>query len=138
MTGWAMSDHAQALMLSTMVHTAFGRTLMLAGLTRIIEVCFVAPNDVSPDVDADDHSEHTLADNTPRYERPFLPIGGKSSPARALRHLPPFVRIHTGHPTPQLLTSPTASSCLRVCAVHHLGWVMSNYFLKVDFHICYR
>ena len=41
MTGWAMSAHPQSLMISTMVHTAFGYTLMLAGLTRIIEIVFV-------------------------------------------------------------------------------------------------
>jgi len=41
MTGWAMSAHPQELMLSTMVHTAFGYTLMLAGATRIVEICFV-------------------------------------------------------------------------------------------------
>ncbi|PWN42333.1 hypothetical protein IE81DRAFT_280799, partial [Ceraceosorus guamensis] len=41
LTGWAMSGHAQALMLSTMVHALFGWTLMAAGLARIIEVCFV-------------------------------------------------------------------------------------------------
>lgn len=94
MTGWAMSEHAQVLMLSTMVHTSFGRSLMLAGLTRIIEVCFIAPSEVSPDLYADDNSEHTLADNPPRS---FLSLpGGKSSPAKAFRHLPPFLLISSG------------------------------------------
>lgn len=41
LTGWAMSGHPQHLMLSTMVHTFFGYSLMAAGLTRIIEVAFV-------------------------------------------------------------------------------------------------
>jgi len=41
LTGYGMSAHPQALMLSTMIHTFFGWTLMLAGLTRIIEICFV-------------------------------------------------------------------------------------------------
>ncbi|KAF2158213.1 hypothetical protein K461DRAFT_290459 [Myriangium duriaei CBS 260.36] len=41
LTGWAMSGHPQHLMLSTMVHTVFGYTLMAAGLTRIIEISFV-------------------------------------------------------------------------------------------------
>ena len=36
-----MSAHPQHLMLSTMVHTAFGYTLMAAGFSRIIEVAFV-------------------------------------------------------------------------------------------------
>jgi len=41
LTGYAMSAHAQHNMLSTMVHTVFGYTLMAAGLARIIEVSFV-------------------------------------------------------------------------------------------------
>lgn len=41
MTGWAMSAHPQDLPLSTMVHSVFGYTLMAAGATRIIEICFV-------------------------------------------------------------------------------------------------
>jgi len=41
LTGFAMSAHPQALMLSTMVHTAFGYTLMLAGASRIVEISFV-------------------------------------------------------------------------------------------------
>jgi hypothetical protein len=40
-TGWAMSGHAQALMISTMIHSLFGYTLIAAGVTRIIEVCFL-------------------------------------------------------------------------------------------------
>lgn len=41
LTGWAMSGHAQALMLSTKVHATFGYTLMSAGIVRIIEISFV-------------------------------------------------------------------------------------------------
>jgi hypothetical protein len=41
MTGWAMSSHAQDLMISTMIHAVFGYTLMGAGVTRIIEISFV-------------------------------------------------------------------------------------------------
>ncbi|KAK0546060.1 hypothetical protein OC845_004799 [Tilletia horrida] len=41
LTGWAMSGHAQTLMLSTMVHALFGYVLIAAGIARIIEVCFV-------------------------------------------------------------------------------------------------
>lgn len=40
-TGWAMSAHPQELMLSTMVHSIFGYSLMAAGAARIIEICFV-------------------------------------------------------------------------------------------------
>lgn len=41
LTGYAMSSHPQSLMVSTMVHTIFGYTLMGAGLVRIIEISFV-------------------------------------------------------------------------------------------------
>ena len=41
LTGWAMSGHPQSLPLSTMVHQVFGYSLMLAGLTRMIEIAFV-------------------------------------------------------------------------------------------------
>ncbi|KAM4064360.1 hypothetical protein HRG_006180 [Hirsutella rhossiliensis] len=41
MTGWAMSAHPQELMVSAMTHGMFGKTLMAAGLTRIIEIAFV-------------------------------------------------------------------------------------------------
>jgi Protein of unknown function (Ytp1) len=41
LTGWGMSAHPQSLMLSTMVHTAFGYTLMAAGATRMVEIAFV-------------------------------------------------------------------------------------------------
>lgn len=53
-TGWAMSAHPQHLAVSTMVHTAFGYTLMGAGFSRIIEVAFVLrdANTISPDGDA--------------------------------------------------------------------------------------
>ncbi|KAJ5095084.1 Protein YTP1 [Penicillium argentinense] len=41
MTGYAMSAHPQTLMISTMIHSIFGYTLMAAGFTRIIEISFV-------------------------------------------------------------------------------------------------
>lgn len=40
-TGWAMSEHAQHLMISTKVHAFFGYALMAAGISRIIEVSFI-------------------------------------------------------------------------------------------------
>lgn len=50
-TGWAMSSHPQHLMLSTMVHSIFGYTLMAAGATRVIEISFVLKdaNSISDD-----------------------------------------------------------------------------------------
>jgi hypothetical protein len=83
-TGWSMSEHAQALMLSTKVHRIFGHTLMLAGFTRIIEICFFVPSyssEVAPDDSS--QSEHILADS-------YL-SSGKVAASRAFRHLPSFV-----------------------------------------------
>jgi len=41
LTGWAMSSHPQNLMISAKTHSAFGYTLMAAGLTRLIEISFL-------------------------------------------------------------------------------------------------
>lgn len=51
LTGYAMSAHPQTLMISTMIHSIFGYTLMAAGFTRIIEISFVLRDkgSVSPD-----------------------------------------------------------------------------------------
>ncbi|KAL5606857.1 uncharacterized protein BROUX77_004050 [Berkeleyomyces rouxiae] len=40
-TGWGMSSHPQETMTSTMVHKMFGLCLMGAGVTRILEICFI-------------------------------------------------------------------------------------------------
>lgn len=40
-TGWSMSEHTQHSVISTKVHLVFGLALMAAGVTRIIEVCFM-------------------------------------------------------------------------------------------------
>ncbi|KAI0761773.1 hypothetical protein BD413DRAFT_485346 [Trametes elegans] len=90
LTGWAMSDHAQALMLSTKVHAVFGYTLMSAGLARIIEVCFVAPKYTQDVVESDSHSEHTLDGNREDVAAP------SPNPSRAFRHLPPFLLVASG------------------------------------------
>lgn len=73
------------------VHAMFGRTLMMAGVTRIIEVSFITPkyfplpDSVSTD---DNHSEHTLADT------PSSSSVGLMQAVTAFRHLPPFVSHH--------------------------------------------
>jgi hypothetical protein len=86
LTGWAMSNHAQAMMLSTKVHSVFGYALMSAGIARIIEVCFLSPKSAQmPESGADEDasSEHTLADSSS--------LSGAASGKIAFRHLPPFV-----------------------------------------------
>lgn len=109
-TGWAFSEHAQALMISTrvslpfvapchtasslplslQVHAIFGTTLMLAGLARIIEVSFIVPKYYPlPETDGmanDGDSEHTLADAQSPSGNSVLWKSVKS-----FRHLPPFV-----------------------------------------------
>jgi hypothetical protein len=85
LTGYAMSEHAQALMLSTKVHAVFGYTLMLAGVTRLTEVCFVAPSYTPADGVEDNRSDHTLADGASTES------ASASTKGRTFRHLPPFV-----------------------------------------------
>jgi hypothetical protein len=69
-------------MFSTMVHTVFGYTLAVAGITRIIEVCFIAHKDTTPSPWGDDADE-----TVPRG----TPTSSGVSPLRAFRYLPPFV-----------------------------------------------
>jgi hypothetical protein len=70
----------------------FGYSLMLAGLARIVEVCFIplpfSPPSEIPPLD-DNDSEHTLAPPAPKDAG----ISTKINAARAFRHLPPFVGI---------------------------------------------
>lgn len=87
-----MSEHAQALMISTRVHAIFGYTLIMAGVTRIVEICFFATPLTSEPISLDDsNSDHTLADGQ-QSPRPDVDTA-KSNSARAFRHLPPFVRL---------------------------------------------
>ncbi|KAF9446891.1 hypothetical protein P691DRAFT_803284 [Macrolepiota fuliginosa MF-IS2] len=93
LTGWAMSEHAQALEISTKVHATFGHTLMLAGVTRIVEICFFAPK-TTPDSDDDNRSDHTLDATGPQNQS--MESGHPSAAARAFRHLPPFLLVSSG------------------------------------------
>ncbi|CAK5273818.1 unnamed protein product [Mycena citricolor] len=102
LTGWAMSEHAQALMISTKVHAMFGITLMLAGVTRIGEVCFF-PGTTRPleVLDDDSHSDHTLAESSSRY--PTAPHSSdlsaesaKVTLGKAFRHMPPMFLVGAG------------------------------------------
>ncbi|KAK2778687.1 hypothetical protein FQN53_001715 [Emmonsiellopsis sp. PD_33] len=65
LTGYAMSSHPQHLMLSTMVHTVFGYTLMAAGAARIIEISFVLKDRSTLSPDGTDP-------NSFQYLTPFL------------------------------------------------------------------
>ena len=85
LTGWSMSAHPQHLPVSGKVHTMFGYTLMLAGLTRIVEVAFVL------------RDKNTLAD------------AGDS--VNSFQHLPPFVRVSCDLPR-LTLTSVSAPHCV--------------------------
>ncbi|KAF9224160.1 hypothetical protein BS17DRAFT_780583 [Gyrodon lividus] len=92
LTGWAMAEHAQALMLSTQVHAMFGYTLMLAGAARIIEICFITTTSSATGSLDDNDSEHTLAPALGNYGE----SRSKATTARAFRHLPPFLLIASG------------------------------------------
>jgi hypothetical protein len=92
LTGWAMSEHAQALMLSTKVHAMFGYALMLAGVLRIVDICFVsATSSVTGSLD-DNDSEHTLSPTRAAH----VESRSKATAARAFRHLPPFLLVASG------------------------------------------
>ncbi|RHZ71690.1 hypothetical protein CDV55_107870 [Aspergillus turcosus] len=65
LTGYAMSAHPQTLMISTMVHSIFGYTLMAAGFTRIIEIAFVLKDKNTVSLDGTDP-------NSFQYLPPFL------------------------------------------------------------------
>ncbi|PYH88447.1 hypothetical protein BO71DRAFT_403848 [Aspergillus ellipticus CBS 707.79] len=65
LTGYAMSAHPQNLMISTMIHSIFGYTLMAAGITRIIEISFVLKDKGSVSTDGSDT-------NSFQYLPPFL------------------------------------------------------------------
>lgn len=87
LTGWAMSEHAQALKISTKVHTAFGSALMLAGVTRIIEICFISSH-LSDIPDNSSTSDGTHVGSSTTSSR-VLAI-------RAFCHLPPFCLVSAG------------------------------------------
>ncbi|KAN0066525.1 hypothetical protein ACQY0O_000619 [Thecaphora frezii] len=81
LTGWAMSAHEQELMISTKVHSLFGYALMGAGITRIIEVCFVLkdrPSGSSDSAEPDAASTHSWY------------------PVRAFQYLPPYLLVASG------------------------------------------
>ncbi|ORY28304.1 putative membrane protein [Naematelia encephala] len=48
MTGWGMSAHEQALMISSKIHALFGYALIAAGALRIVEICFVLNDGPTP------------------------------------------------------------------------------------------
>ncbi|KAI0047144.1 hypothetical protein FA95DRAFT_1559395 [Auriscalpium vulgare] len=85
LTGYAFGDHTQALMISTKVHAVFGYTLMLAGLARLIEVCFIMPSYSPLDGGEDDRSDHTLADGQDHGPK-----------GKAFRLLTPFLLTSAG------------------------------------------
>jgi hypothetical protein len=77
----------------------FGRTLIMAGITRIVEVCYFAPRFKPlpcPEPITDDaSSEHTLAESCSsrlNKDEDEDEKANKQAAAEAWRHLPPFVR----------------------------------------------
>ncbi|KAH8836072.1 hypothetical protein DL96DRAFT_1576589 [Flagelloscypha sp. PMI_526] len=96
LTGWGMSNHDQVLMISTKVHSMFGYVLMLAGLARIVEVCYFVPVFPPPQPQEtmmdDAGSDHTLAPG--RLSPPAT--SSKKPYAVEFRHLPPLLLTAAG------------------------------------------
>ncbi|KAG8221103.1 hypothetical protein J3R82DRAFT_2626 [Butyriboletus roseoflavus] len=130
LTGWAMSEHAQALMLSTKVHAMFGYTLMLAGLARIIDICFITTSSSAGSLDGNE-SEHTFASGTNAHGE----LRSKAKAARAFRHLPPFVRVP---PLGRLLFMSATDEELEVVhdmEMDHVTYVLGMYSLAFLFYL---
>lgn len=79
----------------------FGRTLVLAGISRIVEVCYFVPRfkplPPSEAVTDDAASEHTLAEScmsTLGKEDEQDEKANKRAASEAWRHMPPFVRVY--------------------------------------------
>lgn len=89
LTGWAMSGHAQQLMISTMIHALFGYTLMAAGIARIIEVCFLLEDRPTG------HTEEVQDASTTRAP-PAHPTEGPWFPIRAFQYLPIWLLFASG------------------------------------------
>ena len=103
-----------------------GYTLMLAGVTRIIEVSFIVPKflPLEPGAADDSNSEHTLADapsSTPLWQA-----------AKSFRHLPPFVSF--SFPAIRVLTSEADVLCsqLLTCSGYGLPLSPCSYFAVAD------
>lgn len=101
------SDHRSStrFIISLQVHAMFGRTLILAGLTRIIEVCYFVPSYTAVQ---DYASENTLADGGSKNL--------KYAAARSWGHLTPFVSV-SSH---VVITCSEPFSCTFFCSYSSL------------------
>lgn len=88
LTGYAMSGHPQHSMISTMIHSFFGYTLMAAGLTRIIEIAFLL------------------------RDRSTLSVDGTNP--NSFQYLPPFVRLRSLIVMCVITNDCLASVCFRI------------------------
>lgn len=86
LTGWAMSAHGQALMISTKVHSLFGYTLMGAGVARLIEVCFVLQ----------DRPTGSTRESPDAAARNAEAVNGSWYPIKAFQYLPPYLLVASG------------------------------------------
>jgi len=91
-----MSEHAQVLMLSTKIHATFGNTLMLAGVARIVEICFVPNQPAEVSGAGDRGNDYTLSDPGPDLGYVVNDGRRKAPAAKAFRHLPPFLLVAAG------------------------------------------
>ena len=114
-----------------------GYTLMMAGVTRIIEVSFIAPKYTALTESApsdDNNSEHTLTDSSSS--------SASWQSAKAFRHLPPFVSLSAliivGHLKTYVILAPHS---IWVCPLDYypLPALMRIYYalLQCTFHVCH-
>ncbi|KDN44529.1 hypothetical protein K437DRAFT_224894 [Tilletiaria anomala UBC 951] len=94
LTGWAMSGHAQELMLSTMVHSLFGYALMAAGATRIIEVCFVI--DGKPTGEVPSPRSSSISTSSPHDATDTRHGSSTWYPIKPFQYLPPYLLVASG------------------------------------------
>jgi len=100
----------------------FGRTLMLAGFTRILEVIFFVPSYASDQTDDDTTSEHTLAEGAnPRV------ISSKASASRSFRYLTPFVSTESTYCRVMSQGTTSATGSRWVCRISITVFADSNY-----------
>ncbi|GAA5991777.1 hypothetical protein JCM5350_005421 [Sporobolomyces pararoseus] len=85
MTGLAMANHGQHLEFSTTVHKAFGYSLVAAGLTRLIEICFVLNDEPTPSLSSPVPNSTSTSTSNSTIVAP-----------KAFQHLPPYLLVLSG------------------------------------------
>lgn len=113
LTGWGMSGHPQSLHISTEVHSFFGYSLMLAGLTRIVEIVFVLKD------------KNTLVG----------PEGGDvDAEINSFQYLPPFLLVASGFMF--MGATEEQMAVLDSLSVTHVSYILILYSLAFVLYLC--